>query len=115
MSRLFGPLSETISRVSWRDCALAGDHTAGAAGSAVPAAIAVIDLRNSRRFIDSLPLGAAGGVPQGPCQSRTPRGRRRDSAQAVEAAGVMTMSGALRGERVGRLPLHTIRRRRSNF
>ena len=25
MSMLFGPLSETISRVSWRDCALAGE------------------------------------------------------------------------------------------
>jgi hypothetical protein len=25
-----GPLSETISNVSWRDCALAGDQIAGA-------------------------------------------------------------------------------------
>src|SRR5580704_625879 len=50
MSRLFGPLSLTISRVSWRDWALAGDQTAGA-GNRLPAATAVIDLRNSRRFM----------------------------------------------------------------
>src|SRR5262245_3128440 len=51
MSRLLGPLSDTMSRVSVRDCALAGDHTAGAAGRAPPAASAVTDFRNSRRFI----------------------------------------------------------------
>jgi len=48
---LLGPLSETMSNVSWRDCALAGDQIAGAAGSTLPAANAVIDLRNSRRFM----------------------------------------------------------------
>ena len=31
MSRLFGPLSETMSSVSCRPCAFAGDHTAGMA------------------------------------------------------------------------------------
>src|SRR5205823_4016512 len=41
MSILFGPLSDTMSSVSWRDCALAGDQIAGAAGSALPAASAV--------------------------------------------------------------------------
>src|SRR5262249_61657238 len=51
MSILLGPLSETMSNVSWRDCALAGDQIAGAAGSTLPAANAVIDLRNSRRFM----------------------------------------------------------------
>src|SRR5271170_1960930 len=51
MSILLGPLSDTMSRVSWRICALAGDHTAGAAGNALPAATAVTDLRKSRRFI----------------------------------------------------------------
>src|SRR6266699_3565783 len=50
MSTLLGPLSEMISRVSWRDWALAGDHTAGA-GSALPAATAAADFRKSRRFI----------------------------------------------------------------
>src|ERR1700730_1823165 len=54
MSMLLGPLSETMSSVSWRDCALAGDQTAGAAGSTPPAAIAVTLLRNSRRFIGNL-------------------------------------------------------------
>src|SRR5262249_60709236 len=57
MSILFGPLSDTMSSVSWRDCALAGDQIAGAAGSALPAASAVTDLRNSRRFICNLPIG----------------------------------------------------------
>src|SRR5437879_6329857 len=50
MSRLLGPLSVTTSTVSWRDWAWAGDHTAGA-GNRLPAATAVIDLRNSRRFM----------------------------------------------------------------
>src|ERR1700749_530477 len=50
MSTLLGPLSETISRVSCRDCALAGDQTAGADTMLAPAS-AVIDLRNSRRFM----------------------------------------------------------------
>src|SRR6202045_941102 len=50
MSRLLGPLSVITSSVSWRDWALAGDQTAGA-GNRLPAATAVIDLRNSRRFM----------------------------------------------------------------
>src|ERR1700758_569716 len=53
MSRLLGPLSVITSRVSWRDWALAGDHTAGV-GNRLPAATAVIDLRNSRRLIGRL-------------------------------------------------------------
>jgi hypothetical protein len=61
MSRLFGPLSETISSVSWRDWALAGDQIAGA-GTAAAAETAVIDLRKSRRFIVSLPGLALQGV-----------------------------------------------------
>src|SRR5688572_4885004 len=52
MSKLFGPYSVTTSRVSWRACALAGDHTAG---MAAPTAAALADLRKSRRFIDPLP------------------------------------------------------------
>src|SRR5712691_5144269 len=50
MSILFGPLSETMSSVSCRDWALAGDHTAGA-DTIPPAATAVIDFKNSRRFM----------------------------------------------------------------
>src|SRR5580704_17903916 len=50
MSRLLGPLSETINKVSARDCALAGENTAGAV-IAVLAARADADFRNSRRFM----------------------------------------------------------------
>src|SRR5438270_5052006 len=50
MSALLGPLSEIIRSVSWRDWALAGDHTAGAE-IALPAATAAADFRKSRRFI----------------------------------------------------------------
>src|ERR1043165_10233463 len=52
MSRLFGPLSETISSVSCRLCAFAGENTAGAA---MPAAAAETDLRKSRRFMCRAP------------------------------------------------------------
>src|ERR1043165_5415952 len=52
MSRLFGPLSETISKVSCRLCAFAGENTAGAA---MPAAAAETDLRKSRRFMCRAP------------------------------------------------------------
>jgi hypothetical protein len=47
-----------MSSVSWRACALAGDHTAGAE-TALAAVNAVIDLRNSRRFM-KLSQGCAG-------------------------------------------------------
>ena len=47
---LLGPLSETISSVSWRDCALAGEKIAGA--ETMPATAAV-DFRKSRRFMGS--------------------------------------------------------------
>jgi hypothetical protein len=50
MSILLGPLSETISNVSWRDCALAGDQIAGAGSMPAPAS-AVIDFKNWRRFM----------------------------------------------------------------
>src|ERR1700674_4761083 len=50
MSILLGPLSETISNVSWRDSALAGDQIAGAGSMPAPAS-AVIDFKNWRRFI----------------------------------------------------------------
>ncbi len=50
---LLGPLSETIKSVSARDCAFADEMTDGAA---IPvAARAVVDFRNSRRFIEKLP------------------------------------------------------------
>ena len=51
---LFGPLSETISSVSCRDCALAGEKIAGV-GKAALAATADADLRKSRRFMVSPP------------------------------------------------------------
>src|SRR5580658_1561421 len=65
MSRLLGPLSETIRSVSWRDCALAGDHTAGAE-TALAAVNAVMDLRKSRRFI-AVSQAVLGTLPQGAC------------------------------------------------
>src|ERR1700722_17691607 len=73
MSMLLGPLSETMSSVSWRDCALAGDQTAGAAGSTPPTAIAVTLLRNSRRFIGNLHGNEHSGLPQTSCQRFMPR------------------------------------------
>src|SRR5262245_54782359 len=51
-----------MSRVSCRACALAGDQTAGAAGNAPPAAIAVMDFRKSRRFITILWPANAGSL-----------------------------------------------------
>src|ERR1700687_4299608 len=82
MSMLFGPLSETISSVSWRDCALAGDQIAGI-GNMLPAATAVTDRRNSRRFIENLPdaemTAIRGPTRQGSCHGAHParsRGRR---------------------------------------
>jgi hypothetical protein len=50
MSRLFGPLSETTKMVSERACAFAEEKMAGAETADV-AAMAVVDFRNSRRFI----------------------------------------------------------------
>ena len=47
---LLGPLSETMSRVSCRDWALAGEKIAGAETMLAPATAAV-DFRKSRRFI----------------------------------------------------------------
>src|SRR6516165_4084066 len=68
MSTLFGPLSETISSVSCRDWALAGDQMAGA-DKALPAASADADFKKSRRLIQtSLTVerpaeASANGVP----------------------------------------------------
>jgi hypothetical protein len=50
MSRLLGPLSETISRVAERASALAADQIAGA-GTMAPAAIPETDFKKSRRFM----------------------------------------------------------------
>ena len=73
MSTLLGPLSETISSVSWRACARAGDQIAGN-GTALPAARAVIIFRNSRRFM---------------AISRRKRMPRRASAKVVPIAGAL--------------------------
>src|SRR5450631_554120 len=50
MSRLLGPLSETIKSVSERASALAADQIAGA-GTMAPAATPVTDFRKSRRLM----------------------------------------------------------------
>jgi hypothetical protein len=68
MSMLLGPLSETISIVSLRDCALAEEMTDGPETAAV-AANAVADLRKSRRFMTNLPMELS-GYPQRSCQIR---------------------------------------------
>src|SRR5678815_5298732 len=69
MSRLFGPLSEMISKVSCRLCAFAAENTAGAA---TPAATAETDLRKSRRFM---------------CRAPARMVSARDSARDVPDAG----------------------------
>src|SRR5215471_20987988 len=51
MSKLLGPLSVTKSNVSWRDCAFAGENTAGA--DTMAPASAAVDLRKSRRFMEA--------------------------------------------------------------
>ena len=48
---LFGPLSETISSVSCRACALAGEKIAGAV-TAPLATTAPADFKKSRRFME---------------------------------------------------------------
>jgi hypothetical protein len=52
MSTLFGPLSETISSVSCRDWAFAGNQMAGA-DKTPPAASADADFKKSRRLIQT--------------------------------------------------------------
>src|SRR5262249_12095033 len=108
MSRLFGPLSETISSVSWRDCAFAGDHTAGAAGRMLPAASAVIDLRNSRRFIIASARWCTEAVPQAPCQRR--RARRDKLHGGRKCLSPLPFRRAAGGAcgKPGRRVLHTI-------
>jgi hypothetical protein len=56
MSMLFGPLSETTSKVSRRDCACAEDQTAGAETPPPTSAVAAVDFRNVRRSILKLLL-----------------------------------------------------------
>src|SRR5450631_3968856 len=71
MSRLLGPLSETIKSVSERASALAADQIAGA-GTMAPAATPVTDLRKSRRFIRGLQRTRKGALEkrsQGLCQN----------------------------------------------
>src|SRR4051794_41957886 len=69
MSRLLGPLSETISRVSERASAFAADQIDGA-DTIDPAAAPVTDLRKSRRFMggsNARGIGS-GATSQGSCQ-----------------------------------------------
>src|SRR5437868_4171274 len=69
MSILLGPLSETISSVSCRDCALAEEKMAGAVTAPATAAV---DFRKSRRFMGSPPRARTdsvrGMLPQRSCQ-----------------------------------------------
>src|SRR3981081_1104831 len=103
MSRLLGPLSETISSVSWRDCARA-DTIAGM-GSTLPAASPVIERRNWRRFIttsDVKPVHEASlsgflacfsaTLPQTPCHAAL--GAAKD-CQQLESSGV-SLTGVYR-------------------
>src|SRR6266852_6351330 len=103
MSRLLGPLSETISYVSARVCALAGEKTAGAV-TAVLAATAVIDLRNSRRFMATSRNYPWEIIRKGRAKSR----RDAQNMQFVDSAGGFDNS---RGEACTAGPgeLHTIR------
>src|SRR6187549_2329676 len=70
MSMLLGPLSETISKVSCRDCALAGEKIAGADTMLAPATAAV-DFRKSRRFmkLSRCPPAIRGKTHQESCQN----------------------------------------------
>src|SRR5262245_5422725 len=104
MSMLLGPLSETISSVSWRDCALAGDQIAGAE-TALPAASAVMDLRKSRRCMEELPGGASmSGVVLRKCHaSREPLGRCRSAAhKSMTSKQYFWRAGRCRGVRDAR-------------
>src|SRR5579863_7602391 len=58
MSRLLGPFSVINNSVSLRACDFAGDQIAGAE-TALAAVSAVIDLRNSRRFMQKPPTRLA--------------------------------------------------------
>src|SRR3954467_8365364 len=78
MSRLLGPPSETIKRVSDRASALAADQMAGA-GTMAPAASPDTDFRKSRRFMEG--SNAPGNraletASQGSCQNLTEAYRR---------------------------------------
>src|SRR5260221_14015506 len=66
MSMLLGPLSETMSSVSCRDCALAEEKMAGAVTAPATAAV---DFRKSRRFMG--------------CPSSSNRRRSRDASAKV--------------------------------
>src|SRR3954470_4277967 len=114
MSRLFGPFSVTRSRVSLRDCACA-EKTAGAETAAL-AASAEADLRKSRRFIETLPIGP---MALGTVFKRHARSARRAVAQA-QALGLSygierdrESAGAFAGTR--RRALHTMRLDSANF
>src|SRR5215475_175287 len=86
MSMLLGPLSDTMSSTSWRVCAFAGDQTAGAVGNTPPAATAVTDFKNSRRFITALRLRTH--IPfEKFRKGRATPGRSRDRRQRAELIG----------------------------
>jgi hypothetical protein len=86
MSMLLGPLSETISSVSCRACALAGDQIAGAV-TAPLATTAPADFKKSRRFMEGSRCwksGISGSESQSSCQPRHARGRRDKSLNCIQ-------------------------------
>src|SRR5438067_3507201 len=93
MSRLLGPLSETISSVSERASAFAADQIAGA-GTMAPAATPVTDFKKSRRFMRELSnapgIGFCERASQGSCQIGTSTsfpGNRLNSGRYLDFAG----------------------------
>src|SRR5262249_57468869 len=95
---VWGRVGERMSSVSWRDCALAGDQIAGAAGSTLPAANAVIDLRNSRRFMatsQSQRVSAPGSAKVMP-EPGSACGRCQPADADAKSAGGRGRGGALR-------------------
>jgi hypothetical protein len=96
---IVSPLSETISSVSARPWARAGEKIAGA--DTVPAASAVMDLRSSRRFMPS-PRSVLIGAFAGDSAKLMPTG---PSAKALKMRRVLT--SARNGRRLRFAQLHT--------
>src|SRR5580704_7793694 len=101
MSRLLGPPSQTISSVSLRASALAGEKIAGA-GTMAPAA-SPTDLRKSRRFMRGLQRFERTGFGSG---NRKVRAKRADppGLRLNSMIGLPNIGSAASARRP---PLHT--------
>src|SRR3954452_4149607 len=103
MSRLLGPLSETIRRVSERASALAADQIAGA-DTIDPAATPVTDLRKSRRFMTGLQRTRIGSgvTSQGSCQILCSAERRVNALSCLRMSVLRALAyaGALHTKRL---------------